>query len=92
MNNLALLFALAFALPVLLPILTPILSLLFTQLVKAMLPKIPGWALPLTASLAGVGVDAANHFATGADLNPTTAALLGLAATGLHQIKVQATK
>lgn len=69
--------------------LTPLVALLVTFAVKKALPAIPGWALPIVAGLAGVLPDLSNAIATGADASPLKAALLGLAATGIHQIKAQ---
>jgi len=72
--------------------LTPLVSLLVTFGVKKALPAIPGWALPLVAGLAGVLPDLSNAVVTGGEASPLKAALLGLAATGIHQIKAQFAK
>lgn len=72
--------------------LTPIVSLLVTFAVKKALPAIPGWALPIVSGLVGVLPDLSHAIATGDAANPLKGALLGLAATGIHQIKAQFNK
>lgn len=72
--------------------LTPVISLAATAGVRALIPKIPGWLVPVVAALIGVSPDLITHLVTGSAQSPLVAALLGLAATGLHQIKVQFTK
>lgn len=74
------------------PILTTGVSYVATMIVRALLPKLPGWLIPIIASLLAAGTDTVSHFAAGTDLNTQTALLLGLGATGLNQIKVQLTK
>lgn len=70
-------------------VLTPFIALLGTFVANQLLPKLPNYLVPVVASAIGVLPDLINHFASGAPSNTITAMLLGLAATGLHQIKVQ---
>lgn len=72
--------------------LTPLVSFAVTAGFKKILPQIPGWALPLVAAVVGIATDLLGAQTTGANAAPLTAAFLGLAATGLHQIKSQLNK
>jgi len=71
---------------------TPLISLGITAGLRALMPKIPGWALPILAALVGIAPDWIAHLQTGSPANSLMAALLGLAATGIHQIAVQLKK
>jgi hypothetical protein len=73
----------------LMPLLTTGVAYGLTAGVKALLPKIPGWLLPIIASVVGALGDTALHFSAGTEANTLNAALLGLAATGAHQIRRQ---
>lgn len=73
----------------LIPVITPLFSLGVTALVKYAAPHIPGYLLPIIASITGLLPDYISHLATGAGTNTIAALLLGLSATGLHQISVQ---
>lgn len=67
---------------------TPFVALAVAFIAKKS-EKLPGWALPVIAAFAGLGYDLASAFADLHESNPLLATLLGLAATGLHQIRVQ---
>lgn len=93
MNTILAILTFAFVFPVfLIPYLTPLVSFVATAIVKKIFPKIPGLALPVVASAIGVGQDAIQSAINHSAGNPQLAAMLGLAATGVHQLYVQATK
>lgn len=68
---------------------TPILVPIILAGVKALLPKLPSWTIPLLAPLLGMLVDVANSLATSHATNLWAAAALGLAGVGLREIKDQ---
>lgn len=74
-------------LSLLLPAAVPVLSLILTQAIKSawklVLPKIPPALIPVIAMGAGAAIDGIGGFSGG---GAAVGALLGLAATGLHQI------
>lgn len=72
-------------------LLTPVVALAVTFLAKA-IARLPGWALPLVAGLAGGGYDAIVQVSAGGSPNLLQGVLFGLAATGLHQLKAQVQK
>lgn len=68
---------------ILITILTPIVIGLIRQYGPAAMEKVPGWMLPIVAAILGT----AGGAVSGVDL--TSAAVAGLAGTGLHQVKKQ---
>lgn len=81
--------ALAAMLPSLVVLITPIFSLVVTWAVKSVSPHIPGVFFPLIASVCGLLPDLIAHYTAGIASNPVLGLMLGLAATGLHQISAQ---
>lgn len=69
-------------------LLTPLVAILVTFAVKKM-GNLQGWVVPVISAVVGLAYDAATAYATGHTLSPLTGLLLGLAATGLHQIGSQ---
>jgi len=69
---------------------TPLVSIVVTFLVRKA-GNLQGWLLPVISALVGLGYDAVTAYTTGHALSPVMGILLGLAGTGLHQIKVQLT-
>ena len=70
-------------------ILTPGFSLVITYWLKKAAPHIPGFLWPLISAICGLIPDLLAHYVTGSASNPTLGLLLGLSATGLHQISAQ---
>jgi hypothetical protein len=70
-------------------LITPLVALVATWAVKRGLPKLPGYLFPVVAALAGLATTYAEAAASGGDSHAIKGILLGLAATGLHQINVQ---
>ena len=68
--------------------LTPVLIAGVRQLV----PKIPGWLLPILAPLLGAGLDILNYYATGNHVGLVAGAVLGSAGVGLREAVDQAKK
>lgn len=69
-------------------IVTPIVALVGTFVLRH-IAKLPGWALPVIAALIGAGAEVANGLMSSGTYSPVIGAMLGLAATGLHQLKAQ---
>lgn len=68
---------------------TPIIVPVILAGVKALLPKLPSWTIPLLAPLLGMLVDVVNSLATAHASNLWLAAGLGLAGVGAREIKDQ---
>lgn len=68
--------------------LTPAVSVLVTFLVRKA-TGLGSWALPVIAALVGLAYHTATAYAGCHAINPVMGILLGLAGTGLHQIRAQ---
>ncbi len=66
--------------------LIPVVVPLLIAGIKKVLPKIPGWMLPVLAPLLGAAVDIASFYATGQSLGPVWGAALGSAGVGLREV------
>jgi hypothetical protein len=69
--------------------LTPILVPLLLAGVKALMPKLPSWTIPMLAPLMGILIDILNAQVTAHQSNIWVAAGLGLAGVGLREVKDQ---
>lgn len=69
--------------------LIPIIVPLILSAVKRLIPKIPGWWLPILAPLLGAAVDMAGYYAGVQTLGPAWSAALGSAGVGLREIADQ---
>lgn len=75
----------------LIELLTPVIALVVTFAVKQ-LTRLPGWVLPIVASLAGAGYEAVSQLSLGGSPNLIQGLIYGGAAVALHQLKAQLTK
>ncbi len=66
----------------LIPVLVPILI----AAGKLVVPRIPGWLLPIVAPVLGGVVDAVAAYASGGTANPVVGMALGSAGVGLREI------
>lgn len=72
--------------------LAPVVALVVTALLRYA-ARVPAYLLPVVAAVAGAGYALiTSKLGSAGDMNLVQGALLGLAATGLHQIKVQLSK
>jgi hypothetical protein len=72
----------------LIAVLVPIVIAAF----KALIPRIPTWALPLIAPLLGAGGDVAIGVLAGVESSGLAGALAGLAGVGVREVVDQARK
>jgi hypothetical protein len=70
-------------------LLTPLVSFACTWFVKRFLPRLPSYAYPIAAALFGAGATLLADLSGLVASSPWLGLLLGLAATGLHQIYAQ---
>lgn len=66
--------------------LIPVLVPLMIAAGKVLVPRIPGWLLPILAPVLGGIVDAAAAYASGGTANPVLSMALGSAGVGLREI------
>lgn len=66
--------------------LIPVVVPLLIAAIKKLIPKIPGWMLPVLAPILGAAVDIASFYATGVSLGPVWGAALGSAGVGLREV------
>ncbi len=69
--------------------LIPLVVPLILAALKLVIPKLPGWLLPILAPILGAAADIAMHYGGLATAGPGWGALLGSAGVGLRELQDQ---
>ena len=67
-------------------VLTPLVVPLLVVIVKKLQAFLPGWLLPIVATVIGIGLDALNGLVTGQSLGPVWGGALGAAGVAVREV------